>query len=176
MRTENTPKYPVTDPVTPQAAVGNGKGQFNCNATLSANVGDGRNEFDYNIASHAGHHSNYSPAVDEETGIRPTRWPAVDLPRMPEPMPAAFDAERFDTLGLSEDVKPTSQIIPGLNFSKSTTEEEKEEEDTTEWDDSDLGEPTPLLASWNVRAKKEYACRRMGGCEKRRRSGLRGCT
>jgi hypothetical protein len=145
MSAENTPKYPATDPATLPAAAGNSESQFNYNATLPANVGYGQNEFDYDTASHAGLHSNYSLAVGDETGVRPTRWPAADLPRMPEPMPAAFDAERFDTLGLSEDVKPTGQTKPGPNFSKSAAEEEKVvgEEDTTDWGDSDLGEPPP---------------------------------
>lgn len=79
------------------------------------------------MLSYAGLQSNYSLAGDKETVVRPTRWPVADLPQMPEPMPRAFDVEKFDSLGLSEDVKPTIQNKPGPSFIKWEAEEEMDE-------------------------------------------------
>jgi hypothetical protein len=98
--------------------------------------------FDYNTASHAGLHSDYPHKVYRNTIVIPTERPVVDPPRMPEPMPGAFDVEKFDSLGLSEDMGSTIQISPRTGPRVSPVEEK---EDLTNKEDWDLWNGRPSL-------------------------------
>jgi hypothetical protein len=110
-------------------------------ARLPAAVGNSENKFDFNNASYMDLHSNYLLPADRGRVVEPTGWPVADLPRMPEPMPRAFDVEKFDTLSESEDVKRTNRTRLGPRFHRwAAGGGNNETVDEDDWDDE---EPPP---------------------------------